>query len=178
MEALEERPEQAGGLVREIRKLYLIERHARDEGLGPDQRLWLKQKKAVPIPAAIEPRLEELLPGSLPQSPLGKAIRHAMAEWELLNRFTKDGRLKIDKNLTENAIRPSAVGKKIWLLIGHLEAGWRSAVICSVIVSCRRNGIDPWEYVRDVLRRLPAMKYPEVPSLLPRCWKPSQQAAG
>ncbi|HEY9172003.1 MAG TPA: transposase domain-containing protein [Verrucomicrobiae bacterium] len=45
-------------------------------------------------------------------------------------------------------------------------------------MSCRRNGIDPWEYVRDVLRRLPAMKYPEVPSLLPRCWKPSQQAAG
>src|SRR3990172_566108 len=59
-----------------------------------------------------------------------------------------------------------------WLFIGHPEAGWRSAVIYSVIVSCRRRGIDPWEYVRDVLKRLPGMKQSEVPTLLPRCWKP------
>ena len=172
VEALEERPEQAGLLVTEIRKLYLIERHARDECLEADQRLRLRREKSVPILAAFKPRLEELLPGCLPQSPLGKAIRYALAEWEPLNRYLEDGRLEIDNNLTENAIRPSAVGKKNWLFVGHPEAGWRSAVIYSIIVSCRRRGIDPWEYVRDVLKRLPAMKQSEVPSLLPRCWKP------
>jgi len=92
-----------------------------------------------------------------------------------LNRYLQDGRLEIDNNLTENAIRPSAVGKKNWLFIGHPDAGWRSAVIYSVIVSCRRRGIDPWEYVRDVLTRLPAMKQSELPTLLPRYWKPGQQ---
>jgi hypothetical protein len=66
-------------------------------------------------------------------------------------------------------------GKKNWLFIGHPEAGWRSAVIYSVIASCQRRGIDPWEYVRDVLNRLPGMKQSELPSLLPRSWKPSDK---
>ena len=87
VEAMEERPNQAGGLVTEIRKLYLIERHARDECLRPEQRLELRQEKSVPILTAFKPRLEELLPGCLPQSPLGKAIRYTLAEWEPLNRY-------------------------------------------------------------------------------------------
>jgi transposase len=172
VDALDERPEEAGRIVTEIRKLYLVERHARDECLRPDQRRQLRTGLSAPILTALKPRLEALRPGCLPQSPLGKAIRYALAEWEPLTRYLQDGRLEIDNNLTENAIRPSAVGKKNWLFIGHPEAGWRSAVIYSVIVSCRRRGIDPWEYVRDVLRRLPAMKHSEVPTLLPRCWKP------
>jgi hypothetical protein len=90
-----------------------------------------------------------------------------------LNRYLDDGRLEIDNNLTENAIRPSAVGKKNWLFIGHPQAGWRSAVIYSLIVSCRRRGIEPWEYLRDVLTRLPAMKHSELPSVLPANWKPA-----
>jgi len=81
--------------------------------------------------------------------------------------------LEIDNNLTENAIRPSALGKKNWLFIGHPEAGWRSAVIYSVIVSCRRRGIDAWQYLSDVLGRLPAMKQSEVTSILPARWKPA-----
>jgi len=177
VEALDERPEQAGDLVTEIRKLYLIEQRAREEGLSPEPRRQLRAELAAPILAAFKPRLEQLLPGCLPQSPLGKAIRYALAEWEPLTRYLQDGRLEIDNNLTENAIRPSAVGKKNWLFIGHPEAGWRSAVIYSVIVSCRRRGIDPWEYVRDVLARLPGMKQSELPTLLPRCWKPLAAAS-
>jgi transposase len=172
VEALEERPKEAGVIVTELRKLYLIERHARDEGMTPGQRKQVRTEKSAPILAALKPRLEALLPGSLPQSPLGKAIKYALSEWEPLNRFLNDGRLEIDNNLTENAIRPSAVGKKNWLFIGHPEAGWRSAVIYSVIVSCKRHGIEPWEYLRDVLQRLPAMKQSDLHTLLPRNWKP------
>lgn len=172
VDALDERPGEAGEIVTEIRKLYLVERRAREEGLGPDQRLKLRTEISAPILAALQRRLEALRAGCLPQSPLGKAIQYALAEWEPLTRYLHDGRLEIDNNLTENAIRPSAVGKKNWLFIGHPEAGWRSAVIYSVIGSCRRRGIDPWEYMRDVLRRLPGMKHSEVPTLLPRCWKP------
>lgn len=172
IEALDERPQEAEQIVTELRKLYFIERRARDEGLLAEQRFRLRQEMSVPILTALKPRLEALLPGCLPQSPLGKAIHYTLAEWEALQRFVQDGRLEIDNNLTENAIRPSAVGKKNWLFIGHPEAGWRSAVIYSVIVSCRRRGIDPWLYMRDVLSRLPGMKQSELPSLLPRCWKP------
>ena len=166
--------ESATGLeiVQEIRKLYLIEHHARDECLKTEPRLKLRQELSAPILQALRPRLEAAREKCLPQSPLGKAISYALGEWRPLTRYLEDGRLEIDNNLTENAIRPSAVGKKNWLFIGHPEAGWRSAVIYSVIVSCRRRGIDPWEYVRDVLQRLPAMKQSELLSLLPRCWKP------
>jgi len=172
IEALEEGTPSATALVEEVRKLYLIERHAREQNLDPDQCQALRQEKAAPILAALKPRLEAQLDQCLPQSPLGKAVRYTLAEWPALTRYLQDGRVQIDNNLTENSIRPSAVGKRNWLFIGHPEAGWRSAVIYSVIGSCRRMGIDPWEYIGDVLRRLPAMKQSEVPNILPGRWRP------
>ena len=63
--------------------------------------------------------------------------------------------------------------QKNWLFIGHPEAGWRSAVIYSVIVSCRRRGLNPWDYVRDVLQRLPGMKQADIASILPGRWQPA-----
>jgi len=164
---------EATAIVTEIRKLYLIEARARDECLRPEQRWELRRQMAAPIVAALQPKLEQLREAHLPQSPLGKAVRYALNEWGPLTRYLEEGRLEIDNNLTENAIRPSAVGKKNWLFIGHPEAGWRSAVIYSVIVSCRRRGIDPWDYLRDVLQRLPGMKQSELPSILPGRWQPS-----
>jgi transposase len=173
VEALEHQPKQAEGLVIEMRRLYLMERRARDEGMTAEQRHAMRQQLAPPILAAIKARLEELRPTVLPQSPLGKAVSYALAEWPALNRYLEDGRLEIDNNLTENALRPSCVGKRNYLFIGHPGAGWRSAVIYSVIVSCRRRNIDPWEYLRDLMRRLPAAKNHDIPDLVPARWKPA-----
>jgi transposase len=172
VEALEEQPNEATAVVNELRQLYMVERHARDECLSPQQRHQLRQELSVPIIAALRPMLQEVREKVLPQSPLGKAARYCLAEWEALNRYLADGRLEIDNNLTENAIRPSAVGKKNWLFIGHPQAGWRSAVIYSIIVSCRRHGIEPWDYLRDVLERLPGMQHSDLASILPANWKP------
>jgi hypothetical protein len=69
-------------------------------------------------------------------------------------------------------LRPAAVGRRRWLFLGHPEAGWRSAVIYTIIQSCRRRGINPQEYLTDVLGRLPAMKNHEVQAVLPSRWKP------
>jgi transposase len=160
-------------IVSELRQLYFIERRARDEGLGAEARLKLRQQLAAPILQALQPRLEAMREKHLPQSPLGKAIRYTLSEWVPLTRYLKDGRLEIDNNLTENAIRPSAVGKKNWLFIGHPEAGWRSAVLYSVIASCRRRNIDPWAYLKDVLARLPGLKQSELRLLLPAHWQPA-----
>lgn len=173
VEAVEMKVADAVEILNEIRKLYFIERHARDECLNWEQRLNLRREMAAPILAALQPRLESAREQHLPQSPLGKAIRYTLNEWQPLTRYLEDGRLEIDNNLTENAIRPSAVGKKNWLFIGHPEAGWRSAVIYSVVVSCRRRGIDPWQYLKDVLERLPGMKQSEISSILPARWKPA-----
>ena len=173
VEAVQVQQTQALELLDEIRKLYLIERHARDQCLSLEQRFKVRQDLAAPILAALQPRLEGMREKHLPQSPLGKAISYTLGEWGPLTRYLEEGRLEIDNNLTENAIRPSAVGKKNWLFIGHPQAGWRSAVIYSVIESCRRRGIDPWEYVGDVLPRLPGMKQSELPTILPARWKPA-----
>lgn len=173
IEALDHQPTQSQWLVGEMRKLYFIERHARQESMTPEQRQELRQKLAAPILTGMKSRLEEIRPTVLPQSPLGKAVNYALAEWEALNRYLQDGRLEIDNNLTENALRPSCVGKKNYLFFGHPDAGWRSAVIYSVIVSCRRRGIEPWIYLRDLMRRLPAAKNHEIPDLVPARWKPA-----
>jgi hypothetical protein len=77
--------------------------------------------------------------------------------WEPLVAHIEYGETRIDNNLAENAIRPSAIGKKNWLLIGLPEAGQRSAIIYSIVVSCLRRGLDPLEYMRDVLTKLPRM---------------------
>lgn len=173
VDALDDEPVQAKWFVEEIRKLYLIEAHAREKALSPDDRLTLRKDLSAPVLTAIKARMDEIEMALLPQSPLGKACRYARAEWTPLTRCLENGRLEIDNNLTENAIRPSAVGKKNWLFIGHPEAGWRSAVIYSVIASCRRRKIDPWEYLRDVLTRLPSATTSQLPDLVPARWRPA-----
>ena len=90
-----------------------------------------------------------------------------------LRGYLADGRFEIDNNLVENPIRGPAVGRRRWLFIGHPDAGWRSAVIHSMIISCRRRGLNAQEYLTDVLRRLPSMNITQIGELLPGRWKPS-----
>ena len=173
VEALADEPKQAEWFVGELRKLYQIERHARDQQMTRTQRHELRQKLAVPIWAEMTPRLEELYQKQiyLPKSPMGKAVNYAHAEWQAWQVYLSDGLLEIDNNLTENAIRPSAVGKKNWLFIGHPDAGWRSAVIYSILVSCRRRGIETWTYLHDVFTRLPAATNQQIAEFTPARWK-------
>ena len=84
--------------------------------------------------------------------------------------FLDDGRIEIDSNLVENAIRPTALGKKNWLFMGDADAGERGAIIYTVIESCRRRGIDPYAYLKDVLTRLPRMTNHQVPEVTPAAW--------
>ena len=79
---------------------------------------------------------------------------------------------RLDNNLVENAIRPSAIGKKNWLFIGHPDAGKRTAILYSIIISCLRHGHDPETYIRDLLTRLPTMSSKDdLDALTPSQWK-------
>lgn len=172
VEAELEDPANAPPFIDELRKLYIVEAVAREQKLDPSARKALREENSRPVLEALLPKLEEAKAQNLPQSPLGKAAKYCLKEWTALTRYLEDGRLEMDNNLTENAIRPSAVGKKNWLFIGHPDAGWRSAVIYSIVVSCQRRALDPAQYLTDVLRRLPAMKQSELSTLLPQNWKP------
>ena len=89
--------------------------------------------------------------------------------------YLHDGQIEIDNNLVENAIRPTAVGKKNWLFFGSAEAGQRSAVMYTLIANCRLHGVEPYAYLRDVLTRLPKTTNKEVAQLTPRNWNNAQQ---
>ncbi len=157
--------------ITQIRRLYQIEAEIRD--LQPDERYRIRQERAPAIWQALKARAEELKPRYLPQSTLGNAVRYFTNEYEALIGYLRDGRFEIDNNLVENAIRPTAVGKRRWLFIGHPDAGWRSAVLYSIIGSCRRRGINPQEYLTDTLGRLPMAKTTGLYDLLPANWKPT-----
>jgi hypothetical protein len=111
----------------------------------------------------------------LPQSPLGTAMDYTLGLWPTLEVYLADGRVEIDNNLVENAIRPTAIGKKNWLFVGEAEAGERSAIIYTVIECCRRRGLNPFAYLRDVLTRLPNMTNRQIPEVTPATWQKSQK---
>ena len=99
-------------------------------------------------------------------------MNYFLNEYDALRGYLEDGRFEIDNNLAENDIRPTAVGRKRWLFIGHPQAGWRSAMIYSILISCRRRGLNPQEYLADVLARLPSLKITQIQDLLPAHWRP------
>jgi transposase len=171
-EAIESAPKIAGWIVRQIQHLYRIEARMREHRAGPSLRAVVRASESRSIVKRIERVLMKLKSRGchLPQSPLGRAIDYALSLWSTLTVYLDDGHVEIDNNLVENAIRPTAVGKKNWLFIGDAEAGERSAVIYSIIESCRRRGIDPYAYLRDVLTRLPKMTNWQIPDVTPQAW--------
>jgi transposase len=160
--------------IGQMRQLYQLERQLKD--CTPAERRRARLAKAPAIWLAMKRRAQGLHadPRVLPQSSLGKAVSYFLNEYMALVGYLRDGRFEIDSNLVENDVRHSAVGKRRWLFIGHPDAGWRSAVIYTLIQSCRRYGINPQEYLTDVLHRLPSMTSSQVPELLPAVWKPRQ----
>jgi transposase len=160
--------------IGQMRQLYRLERELKDA--SPEERRQGRLQKAPAIWLAMKRRAEAIRadPRVLPKSTPGKAVRYLLNEYMALVGYLRDGRFEIDSNLVENDVRPSAVGKKRWLFIGHPDAGWRSAVIYTLIQSCRRYGVNPQEYLTDVLARLPSMTSSQVRDLLPATWKPPQ----
>ena len=171
--AAEESCTEAIWFIGQIRQLYLIEDETRD--LNPEERKAIRRQKAPVLWRAMKRRACELKanPRWLPESSLGKAVKYFLNEYTAAVGYLREGRYLIDNNLVENDVRPSVVGRKRWLFIGHPDAGWRSAVIYTLIQSCRRRRINPQEYLTDVLRRLPSTTNQQVDQLLPSRWKPA-----
>jgi transposase len=150
--------------------LNAVEKALRRKKAGPQLRAALRVWQSRPVLARLRCAMELVRRRTLPQGLLGQAIDYAWKRWEALTRFVGDGVLEIDSNLIENAIRPSTLGRKNWLLVGHPEAGERSAVIYTLLGSCRQHGINPFDYLKDLFTRLPAAKITQIKELTPRAW--------
>jgi hypothetical protein len=160
----------AAWFVRQIGLLYMVEKELREKHAGPQLRAAIRTCQSRPILARLRRAMELARGRTLPQGLLGQAIDYALKRWEALTRFVDDGLLEVDNNLVENAIRPSALGKKNWLFIGHPTAGERSAVIYTLLGSCRRHGLNPFDYLKDLFTRLPSAKITEIGQFTPSRW--------
>jgi len=171
-EALEQSPQTASWIMRQIQHLYQVEARLREQRAGPRLREAVRVHQSSPIVERIQRALVRLKRSGryLPQSLLGSAMDYTLGQWQTLKVYLADGRVEIDNNLVENAIRPTALGKKNWLFMGDADAGDRGAIIYSIIESCRRRGIDPYAYLKDVLTRLPKMTNHQIPEVTPLAW--------
>lgn len=177
-EARETAPRTAGWILRHIQHLYRIEAELRDQHAGPALRQAVRASQSQMIVQRLRRAWERLQTRKrfLPQSAMGSAIDYALTQMPGLEVYLEDGRIEIDNNLVENAIRPTAIGKKNWLFVGDAGAGDRSAILYTIIESCRRRKIDPAAYLKDVLTRLPNMTNRQIPEVVPQTWgKPAQQ---
>jgi transposase len=168
--AQSEDPAFATFVMHAIRNLYRAEAKARKAGLSPKLRARLRQSESAMTFRLLGKAIARRQGRYLPKSAMGKAVAYALGQWGAMSRYLEYGQAEIDNNLMENAIRPTAVGKKNWMFVGHPKAGSRSAVIYSIVGSCERRGINPFEYIHDVLERIPSMKASEQYKLTPQNW--------
>jgi len=170
VDAVKVQPKGRRGLADEavtmIGKLYGIERDCRDA--SDAQRLLARQEFSVPTLATLRAWLDKTLPGVTPKSALGTALSYLRDYWSRLTRYTERGDLPIDNNRCENAIRPFVVGRKAWLFSDTPAGANASAVIYSVLETAKANGLEPYTWLRQVLRDLPAAQtVDDVAALLP-----------
>jgi transposase len=160
----------AAWFVRQIGHLYAVEKQLRQQKTGPRLRAAMRVWQSRPVLARLHRAVELIRRKTLPQGLLAKAIDYTLKRWEALTRFVDDGVLEIDSNLIENSIRPTALGKKNFLFFGHPEAGERSAVFYTLLGSCRRYGVNPFDYLKDLFARLPSAKITQIKEYTPVAW--------
>jgi transposase len=177
-EAQEQAPQVVGWLLNQIGILYGWEAQWRQSRAGPAAREALRASHSRMVMQRLKRALDKLEPRYLPKSPLGQAINYALNQWPALARFLDHGEVEVDNNLVENTIRPTAVGKKNWLFFGSAEAGTRNAGVFTLVQNCRMHGVNPYEYLKDVLERLPRMTNQDrLDQLTPLQWKQAREKA-
>jgi len=158
--------------LEQIGLLYTIERKAKEQQLDQEQILQLRQTEAVPVLESLGRWMKETYVKVLPKSAIGKALGYSISRWPELMLYATDGKLNIDNNPVENSIRPVAIGRKNYLFAGSHEAAKRSAILYSLMGTCKLHGINPFIWLRDVLQRIATHPINKIEELLPHNWKP------
>jgi len=165
--AKENDPERAIYALKKIQTLYSIERKARDEELSYEQRKELRGNESNPVLEELESWMKDQLSEVLPKSSIGKAITYTLKLWKRLTRYTEDGRWEIDNNPVENSIRPVTLGRKNYLFAGSHEGAKRAAMMYSFLGTCKINGVEPFAWFKDILKRIPDHSIQKLEELLP-----------
>lgn len=170
VDALKDDKAKAGHVLEKMQLLYALEKEMRDKQLPWEERTALRQEKAVPILKELEVWMSGQLPQVRPTSPLGKAIAYTLPRWEGLSAYAMHGQIEIDNNLVENSIRPLAIGRKNFLFAGSHQAAEMTAAMYSFMATCKKNGVDEFEWLKDVFTRIQSHKQKDLYQLLPNNW--------
>jgi transposase len=169
-DALENDKPRAEHALAQFGLLYAIERKAADQSLSAETKMQLRQKEAIPILQNFEQWMKQEYIKVAPKSAIAKALQYSIGRWNELKIYTTDGKFNIDNNPVENSIRPVAIGRKNYLFAGSHEAAQRSAMLYSLLGTCKLHTVNPFIWLRDVLQRLPAYPINKVHDLLPQNW--------
>lgn len=169
-EALNNDADRANFVLERIQLLYTIERTCKEMALTNDQRREVRQKEAVPVLDQLGKWMKAQYVEVLPKSPIGKALAYSIERWDKLSLYTTDGMLNIDNNPVENSIRPVAIGRKNYLFCGSHEAAKRTAMLYSLLGTCKMLGVNPFVWLKDILERLPSFPINNINELLPHRW--------
>jgi transposase len=168
-EARAEDPKFSQLILAAIQKLFRIERQAKSEGLRGEALVARRRTEALPVLDVIEELLKAKRPDVLPESGIGEAIDYTIANWKALKRYVEIPEAELSNNSAERSLRGVVLGRKNWLFVGHPKAGPRAAVILSLVETCRRLGIEPYKYLKDVIAEL--ARHPgKAAELTPRRW--------
>ena len=168
-DARKEDPEQVDCALAIMKSLFDVERISAQ--LSEDERKALRERQSKPMLAALKAWIDEQAPFALPKSAIGTAITYIQNQWEALCYYAGTGFVPSHNNASENGIQPAVIGRRNWLFAGSVEGGRTGAIWMSIINTCRRHLIDPIEYVKDVLTRLPSMPTSQIDQFLPDRWK-------
>jgi transposase len=157
------------------RQLYEIERQAKEQ--SEEVRQCMRQELAVPIFEQFHSWLLEQDKEILPKSTMKEAFTYALNQRQALRRYTEAGFLTIDNNAAEREMKQIAIGRKNWLQFGSPQGGKTAAILYSFTSTCRRLGVEPWAYLKDVLTRLPTTPKEQLPELLPDRWQAAKTPA-
>lgn len=169
-EARDQAPEDAKLVLAAIQSLYRIEQQAKAAGLTGSDLVGLREREARPMLTSLGNLFDAIAEKYRPQSPMAKAIGYARGQWPAIKRYVEVADARIDNNSSEQAIKPVVIGRKNWMFAGSAEGGRRAAVLYSLAVSCKRLGIDPYAYLRDVISTVATYPNKRIAELTPRAW--------
>jgi len=175
--ALESDRQHMGPVLHLIARLYAVEQRAKGLSLSAEQRLALRQRVSARLTTKLHKYLLQLQQEVLPKSPSGSAVSYALNQWGALTRFLQDGELEIHNGATERANRDIAIGRGNWMFFGSDQGGKTAAVLRSFIATCKRCGVEPFAWFRDVLSRISEHSITRLSELLPHHWKPLASSA-
>ena len=150
-----------------IQQLYAVERRAKQQALEFEHRYQLRIQEAVPVLDTFHHWLKENMAQVLPKSAIGKAIAYSLKLWPRLIRYTENGKWSIDNNLVENSIRPLALGRKNYLFAGSHQAAKYADMLYSFLGTCKMNDINPFDWLKYTLEKIPDTKLSQLNTLLP-----------